>query len=352
MLKSTAIIYEKYGKPLYLDEISIEDPEPDQVIVKMIASGVCGSQLINLNNKNSKNPEILGHEGTGVAVKIGKSVKHVKEGDNVLISWMPYNANEKTEYLEWTNKLSWKGNKIKTLLFTWSEYTIMHKQFVSKIDSNLNQYSCSIIGCAGIAGYGTVNNSVKIKKNDSVVIIGVGGLGCLAINAAKNLNANPLIAVDIRDEKLKFAKKFGATHTINANKNDFLVEIYNIEKEGVDFVFDMAGKAEIREKTILASKAGIPGFCEGGTVILTGFPEGVAEFNPRSILMGERTYKGSRGGGCVPKLHFPKFYQDIRDGILNLEQAVTNKIKMEDINEGIEKLRQGNILGRMIIEIS
>jgi len=350
MLKTKAIILEKYEKPLFLDEITIPDPSADQVIVKMYASGICGSQLIDINNGNRSQPALLGHEGTGCVVSLGNNVKHVKEGDDVVISWMPYGADENTDYLQWCN-ISWNKENINTLIFTWAEHTIIHSQFVSKMDSGIDKYTTSIIGCAGIAGYGTVINIVAIKPGQSTVVWGVGGLGVLAINAAKNLGANPIIAVDIDDKRLKFSKLFGATHCINSNNSDPVKEIHRITSGGSDYVFDMVGKAEIREQTILASRPGIPGYTEGGTIVLTGFPEGVSKFNPRSILMGQRTYKGSRGGACIPERDFPIFYRMEKAGELNLKDAITERYKLNNINKAVQRLKDNQILGRAIIEI-
>ena len=309
MLKTRAVILEEYNKPLLIDEITMDDPEPDQVIVKLYASGICGSQLMDITNNERTHPTLLGHEGTGRVVQIGKKVKHVKEGDDVLVSWMPYGADGKTEYLQWCN-ISWNKANIKTLIFTWAEHSIMHSQFVSKMDTEIDKYTTSIIGCAGIAGYGTVFNTVKVQPRDSVAVFGVGGLGLLAVNAAKNLKASLIIAVDLDDKKLEFSKKFGATHTVNSKETDPVEGIKEISKGGVDYVFDMVGSALIREQTILAAKEGVPGYSEGGTTVIVGFPHGVSEFNPRSILMGQRTYKGSRGGACIPERDFPNYYSD------------------------------------------
>ena len=140
MLKTRAVILEEYNKPLLIDEITMDDPDPDQVIVKLYASGICGSQLDDINNNERTHPTLLGHEGTGCIVQAGKNVKHVKEGDDVLISWMPYGANERTEYLQWCN-ISWNKENIQTLIFTWTEHAIMHFQFVSKMDSRINKYT-------------------------------------------------------------------------------------------------------------------------------------------------------------------------------------------------------------------
>ena len=145
MFKSKAVILEEYGKPLFIDEIVLGDPKPDEVIVKLYASGICGSQLLDINNRQRSNPTLLGHEGTGRIVKAGNNVQHVKEGDDVLVSWMPFEADEKTEYLQWCNIL-WNNKKIKTLIFTWAEHTIIHSQFVSKMDSEIDKYTTSIIG--------------------------------------------------------------------------------------------------------------------------------------------------------------------------------------------------------------
>ncbi|MDD2680361.1 MAG: zinc-binding dehydrogenase, partial [Candidatus Omnitrophica bacterium] len=313
--------------------------------------GICGSQLYDLTNPRCSVPLLLGHEATGIVVKKGKEVTHVDEGDYVLISWIPYEAGPDTEYAKWSY-VTWGQKRIKSLLFTWAEHSILNSQFVSRMDKGLDKYVTAILGCAGVAGYGTAMNIVEIKPNNSVAVFGVGGLGLLAINGAKNLGANPIIAIDVKDDKLEFSKLFGATHTINSNKTDPLEEIKKIAAKGADFVFDMVGIPQITEKTILATREGVCGYREGGTTVLVGFPKGPAEFNPRSILLGQRTYKGSRGGACIAKRDFPLFYEHYKKGILLLDKAVTNRYKLTQINEAVRDLAEGKILGRGIIEIS
>jgi Zn-dependent alcohol dehydrogenase len=350
-VKSEAVIYERYGKPLFIDEIVLDPPGPHEVAIKVNASGICGSQLINLANKNSLNPEILGHEATGIVLQAGSHVEHVSEGDDVIVSWMPYGATEKTNYLEWCNAVSWRHNRLRTLIFSWARHAVMHSQFVSKMDSDLNKKSAAVIGCAGIAGYGTVNNSVRINSGDSVAVFGVGGLGLLAVNAAKNLGADPIIAVDIDHQALSFAQNFGATHLVNSSTHNAVEEISKISDAGVDFVFDMVGAAEIRETTILAAKAGVPGFRKGGSVVLVGFPHGASDFNPRSILMGERSYIGSRGGGCIPAQDFPRMFSDYRNSKMLLDDLVTKVITIDEINDAMDELRNGKVLGRIVIDL-
>ena len=207
----------------------------------MISSGICGSQLLNIESKDSQLPQLLGHEGRGIAIKVGSGVKNIKEGDHVLISPLPYTRNKKNNYAQLT-ETNWRNKTIKAVFYTWATSTIIHKQFVYKVDKKLEKYKTSIIGCACVSGYGAAMNCVKIKKNSSVVVFGTGGVGIYALNAASVLGAYPIIAIDLSHDKLKFAKKFGATHIINSNDKNLIKKIYTYTGgRGADFVFDMVG---------------------------------------------------------------------------------------------------------------
>jgi Zn-dependent alcohol dehydrogenase len=350
-MKSIAAVYLKKNKPIVMDEIKILDPNPDQVIIKMYASGICNSQLFNLS-RNPLKPELLGHEGTGVIIKKGKKVKHLKEGDDVLISWMPNKFNENTKYLEWS-KFEYKKKKLFSVIYTWSEYALLHNQFVSKLPKYIDKYQASIIGCAGIAGYGTVLKNVK-KNTEAVAIIGAGGLGLLGVNAAKNLKVKKIIVIDISDEKLKFSKKFGATHVLNINKTKNLTDlIYKMtSKKGVDYTFDMVGNEQTQNLSIYITKSGVPGYSLGGKIFFTGFPKKKSLIDTRNVLMGQKTIIGSRGGGVVPKVDFAKFYKDIKNKKFYLNKVVTNVYKLSEVNEALNNLKNQKILGRSIIKIS
>ena len=176
MLKAKAVINQNISEKVIIDEITIKDPLPEQVVVKIISSGICGSQLLSLQHPKIERPQLLGHEAIGKIVKIGNKVKHLKEGDTVLISWLPYNPTKDTEYIQWCD-VGWKNKIIKSIIFTWSDYSILHNQFVSKIPDNLDKYNGSIIGCAVATGAGSVNNIGNLNKNHSVAVFGAGGLG-------------------------------------------------------------------------------------------------------------------------------------------------------------------------------
>ena len=350
-MKSVAAIYYSKNKPIKIDEIDINDPKEDQVLIKLYASGICHSQLLNLR-RVPPCPELLGHEGTGRVIKIGSKVRNIKEGDDVLISWMPANYNKDTKYFEWSY-VKYRGKKIKSLLFTWAKHCIVHKQFVTKLPKNVDRYKSSIIGCAVISGYGTVYNKVKIIKNSSVVIYGVGGLGLLAVNAAKNLKANPIIVIDIDDKKLDFAKFFGATHFINSKYINPEKQIKYITKGiGADFVFDMVGTPLTHKISISSTRSSTIGFVSGGSTVLVGFPMEETKMNTRDLLMGEKKLIGSRGGGVIPQKDFKKFYRDYKSGKLLLDKVVTRVFALEEINNAVNLLKRGKILGRSILHIS
>ena len=347
-----AVIYSKKGQKLKLEKIEIPKPKNDEVIIKIVSSGICHSQLINLS-RDPRQPELLGHEATGIVQEKGRMVKHVNTGDRVLISWMPHfeNKNLNKDYFKPVN-IFYKKKPLQAFIFTWAKKTLINSQFVTKLPKDLDMYDTSIIGCAGIAGYGTVLNTVNIQKKQSVVVYGAGGLGLLAINAAKNLGAKPIIAIDINKKKLTFSKKFGADYAILSNKNLKKTIMKITKNKGIDYIFDMVGSNETLENSIDILKTCIPGNSRGGSIVLVGFPNQKFELNTRNILMAEQKIIGSRGGSCVPKRDFKKFYKDYRSGKMMLKKIVTKKYSLHQINKAVNDLSKGKILGRAIIKIS
>ena len=351
MIKTKAVIDIKLGQDVVIDEIIIDDPKPEEVVVKICSSGICGSQLLNLQHPQIYRPQLLGHEAIGTVLQIGKEIKHLQEGDKVIVSWLPFDPTEETEYIKWC-EIKWNSKILKSIIFTWTEHTVVHNQFVSKIPEDLDKYSGSLIGCAVATGAGSVNNIGNVKSKHSVAVFGAGGLGMFAINAARIVNAHPIIAVDIDDRKLKLASEIGASHIINSKQFDPVEKIHEITNGGADYVYDMVGIPSVMVQTIESSKEGVLGYSQGGTIVLAGFPHSSRDFNPRSLINGQRTYIGSKGGFSNPKVDFPKYYQLNRDGYLPLEKVVTNRYQLDQINLAINDLANGKILGRGIIEIN
>jgi Zn-dependent alcohol dehydrogenase len=357
-----AVVPKEKG-PLDVIEIDLPDPGPYEVVVKQFASGVCHSQLHQIHNENRPNPVILGHESTGVVTAKGNEVTHVKEGDHVMVTWVPRNKALNPRFaVAATLKLPDGNLAVSQNVYTWADNTVADEQYVVKVpDDTVMDVTC-IIGCAIMTGAGAVMYTAGVKEGESVAVFGVGGVGLSAVVAAKVVGAEPIIAVDLDDEKLEFARKFGATATVNASKEDPIKAIralteregvYSIRQRpvsGVDYAFDCIGRKETMEQILRAAKTGTYGVSSGGTAVLVGIPQTTLELNAGDIVGNEKKYIGSIGGSCVPERDFPVFLDWYKTGKLDLNALVTQRFKIEQINEAVAALEKGLIKGRAILE--
>jgi Zn-dependent alcohol dehydrogenase len=346
---------------LRIEELDLPDPGPTQVVVKQFASGVCHSQLHQMHRPR-QNPVILGHESTGVVLKAGADVRHVKEGDTVLLTWVPRNtAAAAGPPVRATLTVS-DGVAESENVFTWADHTLADEQYVVKVDPSIRTDVTSIIGCAVMTGAGAVINTAKVQPGQSVAIFGVGGVGLSAVVGARVAGANPIIAVDLDDAKLEFARRFGATHAINASREDPVQAIHALtgrERQftifktpvsGVDFAFDCIGIKTTMEQIVPACRAGHFGARDGGTAVLVGVPTTTVELNAIDVLLNEKHFIGSIGGSCAPDRDFPRFLEWQDNGDLDLDALVTARYRLDQINEATAALQAGRISGRAILE--
>lgn len=336
---------------LRVEELWLPDPGPFQVVVKQFASGVCHSQLHQMHRPRT-NPVILGHESTGVVLAKGSEVTHVKEGDRVMVTWVARDREHITRAPEpVTLDLPDGATARSQNVFTWADHTIADEQFVVPMPNDVPTDVTAIIGCAVMTGAGAVYHTAGVKEKQSVAIFGVGGVGLSAIAAAAVVGADPIIAVDLSDDKLEFAKKFGATIGVNASEGDPVQRILDITGGGADFAFDCIGVKVTMEQIMPAVRRGVVGGESGGTAVLVGVPMTTAELNMSDMLIGEKTYKGSIGGSCKPDRDFPMFIRWFKEGQLDLNALVTTRYKLDQINEATDALQSGRIAGRSILEV-
>jgi Zn-dependent alcohol dehydrogenase len=307
-------------------------------------------------------PQILGHESTGVVIAKGREVNHVKEGDTVMVTWVPRDGERATRRAEMTTLELPGGQSATTNCFTWADNTIADEQFVVKVPSDIKKDVTAIIGCAVMTGSGAVYHTAGVRKGQSVAVFGVGGVGLSAIAAAKVVEADPIIAVDLDDSKLEFAKKFGATHGVNASQGDPIAAIRELTTRsgdldmrggpvaGVDFAFDCIGVRKTMEQILPAARPGVLGKSTGGTAVLVGVPQTPVELDPLDLLINEKKYIGSIGGSCRPDRDFPMFLRWYHEGDLDLDALVTERFAIDQINEATKALEQGKIAGRSIME--
>lgn len=334
-MKSKAAVQVRHGGPLVIEEIDIPDPGPNQVTVRNFASGVCYSQVHQLRDPTLPRPMGLGHEGSGVVTHVGKEVTHVKEGDHVISTWVPRIPISGLPASKPTGA-TFRGRPVIADgdVYTWSEHMV----------------TC-LIGCAVLTGAGAVLHTAKVGPGQSVAVFGVGGVGLSAIAAAAIAGADPIIAVDLVDSKLQFAREFGATHGINAANTDPVAAIRAINPGGVDYALDAVGAPQTALQILQAVREGGPrADNQGGTAVLLGIPVSDVSIDLNAVLLYQRHYCGSLGA-TEPETDFPLFLDWVREGKLPLGKLVTNRYPLDQIEQARVALEEGQVLGRAIIEI-
>ena len=348
------------GAPLRVEEIALPDPGPSQVVVRQFASGICHSQLHQMHRPR-RNPVLLGHEATGVVLKRGAGVSHVREGDIVLVTWVPRDAAANRTTVPPSMLTVSDGVAISENVFTWADHTLADERYVVKAPADIARDVTSIIGCAVMTGAGAVLNTAKVPRGASVAIFGVGGVGLSAVVAARMAGASLIIAVDLDDAKLAFATRFGATHGINAGREDPIAAIHALTRQedaftimqqpvsGADFTFDCIGIRTTMEQIVPACRSGHFGHCQGGTAVLVGVPGTPVELSAIDMLLNEKHFIGSIGGSCAPDRDFPTFIDWHTRGELDLNAMVTARYGIDQINEATTALQEGKINGRAIL---
>jgi Zn-dependent alcohol dehydrogenase len=358
--RGRAAIFVEPTKPLVVDQVEFPDPGPDQVLVKLFASGVCHSQLHTMGRPprpGRRLPALLGHESTGVVVAKGRDVHHVREGDHVITTWVDrdntttflplvdHTLNDREQYTA-----MWKGQSVSHSAATWAEYALASERVVLPMPQEVATDVTSIIGCAVMTGAGAIINTLRVRSGQSVAIFGAGGIGLCAIAGAAIVDAYPIIAVDVNDDKLAFARRFGATHAINSKSADAVQSIKDLTRGGADFAIDAVGLPQTQEQILRAVRAGYSGMNRGGTALLIGItPPNVKATLDTNLFVGNRSFTRTSGGDCKPDRDFPIFIRWFREGKLKLDDLITNRYNLEQINTAVDDLEHGRILGRGIL---
>ncbi len=355
------VIPQEEGAAPEVVDIALPDPTGHDVVVRQFASGICHSQLHTIHNPRVA-PQVLGHESTGEVVAVGDEVAALAPGDTVMVTWVPKDQNHARRRGGARRLELPDGRTAATInVFTWATHTIADEMFVVKVPDGIDLQATCIIGCAVITGAGAVLHTAGVREGDSVAIFGVGGVGLSAVAAAAFVGADPIIAVDLQEEKLAFAKRFGATHGVNASHSDPVEEIRSLTTDesrfdilrqplrGVDFAFDCIGHQITMEQIHQATHAGEFGQSTGGTAVLVGVPQQNVELDTRHMFIGERAFISSLGGSCEPGVDFPRFLQWHADGDLDLDSLVTQRYAIDDIAQAVEDLENGRIAGRSIL---
>jgi S-(hydroxymethyl)glutathione dehydrogenase / alcohol dehydrogenase len=364
-MKMRAAVLADIGKKFEIKELEIDTPKKNEVLVKIKATGLCASDLNAVDGKRKlvPFPAVIGHEAAGVVEAIGENVTNVVPGDHVIISIVPNcgtceyckkgqpnfcstagDAMGQGGLFDGTSRLSLNGEKINQFLCVaaFAEYSVVPDSGIIKIDKAMPLDRAALISCAVLTGYGAVVNTAKVKAGSNVAVFGCGGVGLNTIQAAKIVGASQIIAVDITEEKLDLAKALGATHIVNS-KNDDPVKMIKDLTGGVDYAFEALG----REETIQAAWKSVGAF---GQLILVGLMKHGATLTiDAGPFVNEQSIKGCYFGSSDIKKDVPMLVDNYMNKKLKLDELITSRIKLEDLDVAFERLRQGEGARNVIV---
>jgi S-(hydroxymethyl)glutathione dehydrogenase/alcohol dehydrogenase len=344
--KMKAAILVEQRKPLEINEIELPSIlDIGQVLVKIHYSGICGSQLGEIDGAKGPDaylPHLLGHEASGTVIATGPGVKHVRPDDLVVLHWRKGLGIEGEPPI-----YQWNGKKLNAgWITTFNEYAIVSENRVTAIPDGSDLEVAALFGCAVTTGFGVVENNARVRIGESVVIYGAGGVGLNIVQAASLVSAYPIIAVDLHDGRLALAREMGATHLINASKEDAEKTIQNIIlNHGPDCFIDNTGNPKIIELGYRITKP-------QGRVILVGVPRKGNEttFYSLPLHFGKRI-TGSHGGEAIPQVDIPRYYQLFNSGRIKLKELITETYSLDEINTAIARMRSGETSGRCLIKM-
>lgn len=363
----TAAVFRQAGRPLNIETLQLAEPKEGEVLVKVVASGICHSDLHVVNGEwSSPAPLVLGHEGAGIVESVGAGVSTVAAGDHVVLSWMPYcrrcdhclrgrpnlcDLVESTAYnslmLDGTTRLSQNGAPVYSYLATasFANWAVVPETAAIRIRDDAPLDKVSLVGCAVATGIGAVANTARVEVGSSVLVIGCGGVGLSTVSGAVLAGARTIIAVDINDANLDRSRTLGATHTLNSRTHDVLGALPEITgKAGVDYAFEAIGLPETIE---LAYAALAP---RGTAVVVGQVAEGkTITIDPFTMSDREKTLTGSNYGSCQPPIDFPNLIDLYMNGRLPLDPLIERTIGIDEINKAIDAMTRGESARSIII---
>jgi S-(hydroxymethyl)glutathione dehydrogenase/alcohol dehydrogenase len=342
-----AAILVEQKKPLQIAEIALpESLDIGQVLVEFFYSGICGSQIGEIDGVKGPDkwlPHLLGHEASGKVLAIGPGVKHVKPGDTVVAHWRPSKGIEATPA-----KYQWQGKTVNAgWVTTFNKHAIISENRLTTIPTNSDRKTAALYGCAVTTGFGVVDNRARIRLGETVVVFGAGGIGLNIVQAAALAGARSIVAVDLFDNRLEMAKHCGATDIINATKHDAWNSIADIFKyEAPDIFIDNTGNPEIIARGYELVKA-------TGRVILVGVPKKGANASLHTLpLHFGKSITGTTGGEAVPQEDIPRYMALTAARKINLNNLITEIAPLADINKLLLAMRDGSSAGRCLVDFT
>jgi S-(hydroxymethyl)mycothiol dehydrogenase len=347
------------GQPVSVETIVVPDPGPGEAVVQVKSCGVCHTDLhYREGGINDEFPFLLGHEAAGVVESVGEGVTDVAPGDFVILNWRAVCGRcraclkGKPWYCFSTHNAAQPmtledGTPLSPALGigAFAEKTLVHAGQCTKVDPQASPAAVGLLGCGVMAGIGAAINTGGVTRGDTVAVIGCGGVGDAAIAGARLAGATTVIGVDLDDRKLEWAKKLGATHTVNAGAGDPVAAIQELTGGfGADVVIDAVGRPETWKQAFYARDL-------AGTVVLVGVPTPDMRVEMPLIDLFSRggSLKSSWYGDCLPSRDFPYLVDLYRQGRLDLDAFVTETIPLDGVEASFERMHHGDVLRSVVV---
>ncbi len=368
MIKSRAAVAFAPNKPLEIVEVDVAPPQKGEVLVRIVATGVCHTDAYTLSGADSEGifPAILGHEGGGVVEAVGEGVTSVEVGDHVIPLYTAecgeckFCTSGKTNLCssvratqgkgvmpDGTSRFSYQGKPVYHYMgcSTFSEYTVLPEVSLAKIPKEAPLDKVCLLGCGVTTGIGAVLNTAKVEEGDTVAIFGLGGIGLAAIIGATMAKASRIIAVDINPGKFDIAKQLGATDVVNPKDFDKPIQevIVEMTDGGVDYSFECIGNVDVMRSALECCHKG------WGESVIIGVAGAGEEISTRPFqLVTGRVWKGSAFGGVKGRTELPGYVEKAKTGEIPLDVFITHNMPLEDINEAFELMHEGKSIRTVI----
>ncbi|CAO3410237.1 S-(hydroxymethyl)glutathione dehydrogenase [Azospirillum sp. TSH100] len=369
MVLSRAAVAWEANRPLEIEEVEVAAPKAGEVMVRIVATGVCHTDAYTLSGKDSEGvfPCILGHEGGGVVVEVGPGVTSVAVGDHVIPLYTPecgkckFCLSGKTNLCQairatqgkglmpdGTSRFSLKGKEIAHYMgtSTFSEYTVLPEIALAKINKAAPLEKVCLLGCGVTTGMGAVMNTAKVEPGSTVAIFGLGGIGLSAIIGATMAKASRIIGVDINPSKFEIAKQLGATDVINPMDYDRPIQevLVELTDGGVDYSFECIGNVKVMRAALECCHKG------WGESVIIGVAGAGEEISTRPFqLVTGRVWRGSAFGGVKGRSELPEYVERYLRGEFELDTFITHTMGLEDINHAFDLMHEGKSIRSVIL---
>jgi len=364
-----AAVAHKAGAPLTIETVQLQGPKAGEVLVEIKATGICHTDEFTRSGSDPEGlfPAILGHEGAGVVVEVGPGVGSVKKGDHVIPLYTPecrqceYCLSGKTNLCQairttqgqgvmpdGSSRFSLGGKKLFHYMgtSTFANYTVVPEIALARIREDAPFDKVCYIGCGVTTGIGAVINTAKVEPGANVVVFGLGGIGLNVVQGARMAGANMIVGVDLNPARKALAEKFGMTHFVNPKEagKDLVAHLVNLTKGGADYSFECIGNVDVMRQALECCHKG------WGVSVIIGVAGAGQEIKTRPFqLVTGRVWKGTAFGGARGRRDVPKIVDWYMEGKINIDDLITHKLKLADINQGFDLMHEGKSIRSVVV---